>query len=85
MEAIFNSDACASALQYVKDLKWKHDVFPANILIDNAEYCKMFATGQLAMIVTAPDITQKVVTYDMNKDDLGMFPVPAGPARRLLC
>ena len=82
-EATFNSDACANALQYVKDLKWKHNVFPANILIDNAEYLKLFSTGQLAMIITAPDIAQKVVTYDMNKDDLGMFPVPAGPARRV--
>ena len=82
-EATFNSEECANALSFIKDLKWKHDIFPSNILIDNAEYQKLFATGQLAMIISAPEISQQVATYEMDPNDLGMFPVPAGPERRV--
>lgn len=82
-QATFASEECASALEFIKDLKWKHNVFPSNILIDNGEYQKMFATGQLAMILASPDITVQVSQYEMDKNDIGMFPVPAGPSKRV--
>lgn len=82
-KATFNSEECVKALQWVKDLKWKYDVLPSNTLIDNAEYYKLFATGNGAMLITAGDCPKQLVKYDMKPDQLGMFALPSGPARHV--
>lgn len=82
-KATFDTEECVKALQFVRDLKWENDVFPSNILIDNAEYQKLFATGQLGMIITGASITQPVSTYEMDPNDVGLFAMPAGPERRV--
>ena len=82
-KAEFNTPEGVAALQFIKDLKWKYDVFPSSILIDNPEYQKLYATGQLGMIITAPDITQKVATYEMDPNEIGMMAMPKGSKRRV--
>ncbi len=82
-KATFNTPEAAEALQWIKDLKWKHDILPANTLIDNEEYLKLFATGNAGMFINAADISSKVVTYGMGPDDYGMFALPAGPKRHV--
>lgn len=82
-KATFNTEEAAQALQFIKDLKWKHDIFPANTLIDNGEYCKLYATGQLAMMIGSPGTAESVVQYEMDPNHFGIFTVPKGPKRRV--
>lgn len=80
--ACFDSDECAKALQYVKDLKWKYDALSDNLFIDNAEGIKMLGSGQGAMYMTTVDdnlLRATVVRNGMNKDDLSMGSMPKGP------
>lgn len=81
--ATFNSDECAAALQWIKDLKWKYDVLPANTLIGGQELYKQFAIGNAAMLIAAGDIPKQVTQYEMSPDQLGMLAMPAGPKRRV--
>lgn len=80
-EATFNTPEAVAALQYVKDLKWKYNAFPDNTVIDQTEAEKIFATGQAAMLISAPssNYSQK---YGMNIDDIMIVRMPAGPAGR---
>jgi len=82
-KATFNSPEAEAALQWVKDLKWKHDIIPSNTLLNHNEYHKTFATGGAAMIVTPGDVPRKVVQYGMTPEQLGMMALPAGPARHV--
>ena len=78
-KATFNTPEAAAALQYVKDLKWKYDVLPSNVLIDEVEYYKVFATGKAGMVISAGDIPTYVTSYGMTPDQLGIMALPAGP------
>ncbi len=81
-KATFNSDEAAEALQYIKDLKWKYDVLPANVVIGANDVTELFATGQAAMMITGSGIGDSIGSYDMDKNDLGMLGMPAGPKGR---
>jgi len=82
-KATFNSDECAQALQFVKDLKWKYDALPDDIIVGSSARIKIFATGGAAMGFSSGSGTAEgVANYDMNKDDLGMVGIPAGPKGR---
>lgn len=81
-KSAFNTPECVEALQFVKDLKWKYDVLPANAFIDLAETQKLFATDQAAMFMGAPPQNELVMLYKMNKDDIAIGTLPAGRAGR---
>ena len=55
-KAVFNSPEAAEALQWIKDLKWKYDVLPANTLIDHEELYKTFGTKAASMVIGAGEI-----------------------------
>ncbi len=80
--ATFNTPEAAAALQYVKDLKWKYDVFPSNVLIDQSEYHKLFGTGNVGMIIEG-DVSKRVMTYGMTKDQIVMMAMPSGPKKHV--
>lgn len=82
-KACFNSPEATEALQWIKDLKWKHDVLPANNLIDHGEAFKLFGTGEGAMIVSAGDLGKKVSAYEMNPEHIGIMGIPAGPKKHV--
>ena len=82
-KACFDSAETAQALQWVKDLKWKYDVLPANTLIDHAELFKLFGTGEAAMVISAGDVPWKVSQYGMNPETLGIMAMPAGPKKHV--
>lgn len=81
-KATFDSEEMANALQYIKDLKWKYDILPANILVDQPEMMKTLAVGNAGMAFGA-NMQSTVAKYGMKPDQLGMFAVPAGPAKRV--
>lgn len=82
-KATFNTPEAAEALQYIKDLKWKYDVLPANTLIDGTEYSKIFATGGAGIQIGAGDVPRKYVQYGLDPNKLGMIALPAGPKRHV--
>lgn len=81
--ATFDSPEAAAALQWIKDLKWKYDVLPANTLIDGTEYYKVFGTGDAGMFIAAGDLTYRLPKYGTPKESIGMLAMPAGPKRHV--
>lgn len=82
-KAKFNTPECVEALSFIKDLKWKYDVLPANSLVDYSEMYKAFATGDAGMLIAAGDSANGVVQYGMTPDQLGMVALPKGPKRHV--
>lgn len=80
-KAVFNSPECAAALQWIKDLKWKYDVLPANTFIDHTELYKTFGTGGASMVIGAGDTPNKLTSYEIDPNSVGMMATPAGPAK----
>ena len=76
----FDSAEGAAALQYVKDLKWKYNTLPAEKVIDSSNAWEMFAKGEAAMFLAAPPVNSLTDVYGMNKDDIAVASMPAGPA-----
>lgn len=81
-KATFDTQACVDALQYIKDLKWVHNVLPDNAFVDIDEERKLFASNQAAMYIIHPTERMLVKNYSMNKDNICFARVPAGPAGR---
>ncbi len=82
-KATFNTPEAAEALQWIKDLKWKYDVLPANTLIDGTEYYKTFGVGGAGMLIAAGDYPAKIAQYGMTPDQVGIMAMPAGPKRHV--
>lgn len=78
--AKFNSQEFVDALQFVYDLKWKYDALSDNALIDGKEAQKMLAGGQGALYIAPSDVFGALVSeYGMDKDDVSIGKIPAGP------
>lgn len=79
-QAVFNSPEAVAALQYVKDLKWKYDVLPDNVLVATSDMFRLFGTDQVAMSFGTVDWMQNPINdYKMSKDNLAMSVLPSGP------
>jgi len=79
--AVFNSPEAVQAMQWVKDLKWVHDVIPANTLLSIVEQNQFFAADQLGMkLRDYGAANEMIVNFGMSKDNLAMSAMPAGPA-----
>lgn len=78
-QATFNTPEATEALQWVKDLKWKYDVIPANTIVDNTEMFKVFSTGGAGMIVTGGDFAKRLPAYGMQPNQAGIMAIPKGP------
>lgn len=82
-KATFNTPEVAEALQWYKDLKWKYDVLPSNVLVTKDELYKSFGVGNAAMLFAGGGIPSTVVKYGMTPEQLGMMAIPAGPKRHV--
>ncbi len=83
-KAVFNSPEAVQALQYVKDLKWKYNVLPDNVLVNIDDGFKLFGTDQVAMGFASTDWAKHPVNdYKMSKDNMAMSAIPAGPKGRV--
>lgn len=84
-KATFDSPECAAALQFISDLKWKYNALSDNMFIDLDEARTMLASGQGAMLLSAPSETNLknfVVNNGMPAETLSVGKVPAGPGGR---
>ena len=82
-QATFNTPECVAALQWIKDLKWKYDALPEDILISNSKQRTAFGAGEAAMTFAEGSSASTFVKAGMNKDDLGFMQLPAGPKRHV--
>ena len=79
-----DSDEIVTAMQWLKDMKWKYNCLPANTLLSNADTMKMVGTDQAAMALAHPaQANQLVANYGMSTEDVAMVKIPAGPAERV--
>ncbi len=81
-KATFDSDECAQALQFIKDLKWKYDVLPDASFATVPEQQKYFGSDQAAMFIGTPPQDELVTTYNMDPNDICIASLPAGPKGR---
>ncbi len=80
-EAAFDEQPIVEAMQFIKDLRWEHDVLQDELLLDAGQSFPLAATHQCGMAMYTPEWFDIVVTQHGGKlEDLGMTVLPAGPA-----
>lgn len=84
-KATFDTPEMRDALQYVYDLRWKHNVLLDDTVIDQPGMEQYIGAEQAAMgfmsVITG---TSAAVRYGMNKDDICFVAMPEGPAGRIV-
>ncbi|MBX7246907.1 MAG: extracellular solute-binding protein [Candidatus Sumerlaeaceae bacterium] len=81
--SVFHEPPVIHALEYLRDLRWKHDVLQKNILANNDDIIQMFASGRAAMMFQAPETMQSLIDkYHFPAGDVEIALLPAGPAGR---
>lgn len=83
VKATFNSSECAEALQYIKDLRWKYNVLPSGNVYSSEDVQKMFSQGDVAMMFAENGTLVNVIGFGMDKEQLGVIKIPAGPKGRV--
>lgn len=81
--ATFDSQEMADTVQFISDLKWKHNIFGDNALIDLDEYYKQFALGNIGMILAAGNFADSVYKYEMPIENIGIMAFPEGPEKHV--
>lgn len=81
--ATFDSKELVDTMQFISDLKWKHDIFGDNALIDIDEYYKQFALGNVGMIIAAGNFSDSIHKYEMPIENIGIMAIPAGPKKHV--
>jgi len=86
-KASFNEPGVVRALQFIRDLRWKHDVLQANVLDDDTDISQAFAAGRVGMFI-GPANENTVIAlkekFEFDLDDLGIAALPAGPGGRFV-
>jgi ABC-type glycerol-3-phosphate transport system substrate-binding protein len=79
--AQLNTPQVVEALQYVKDLKWTHNILTADPTNEDwGTGFRAIGTGAAAMYIGAADaVNQPTYVNGLPVGDLALVPVPAGP------
>jgi multiple sugar transport system substrate-binding protein len=82
-KAMFDSPEAATALQFIKDLRWKYDVLQKDIFCSNDDLFEQFVSERIAMAIFTPEyLVHLVEKLKMPLDEIGIALLPAGPAGR---
>ncbi|MBQ2613707.1 MAG: extracellular solute-binding protein [Clostridia bacterium] len=82
--ATFDSPEAAEAMQWIKDLKWKYDVVPAQALVTGDQWWEILGTGNAGMTISAASsLAPSVLKYGMKPNQIGMMALPAGPKKHV--
>jgi len=78
--AVFDSPEAVAAVQFMKDMRWKYDVLPANWLNDWTDVYNVFGAEQAAMVFDA-DWGRNIAVngQGMDPNDIGVALMPKGP------
>ncbi|MFH0793975.1 MAG: extracellular solute-binding protein [bacterium] len=83
-KAVFNEPQAVVALQFIKDLKWKHDVLQHDLLATNDDLFELFAAEKIAMAIFTPEYLLYIVDkLGYPIENIGITLLPAGPAGRV--
>ena len=83
-KATFNTPEAAEALQFVKDMKWEHDILPSNTLIDGGEWQKIFGAGNAGITFAAGEYPANVVPkFGIKPEQIGLIAMPKGPQKHV--
>ncbi|MDF2925510.1 MAG: transporter substrate-binding protein [Paenibacillaceae bacterium] len=76
----FTSEPVVKALQYWRDLKWKHKVVQSNVVQNIDDNNKDFFQGRAAMMLGASDSFGGFAKNGVDLNDVGFAPLPVGPS-----
>lgn len=83
-KATFNTPEAAEALQFIKDMRWVHDVLPSTAMIDSTEWQKIFGTGGAGITFGAGEYPARATQkYGMDPANIGMMAMVKGPKRHV--
>lgn len=82
-QATFNTPECVKALEFVKDLRWKYDVFPNNPLISLEEAAKQMGSGEAAMTFGEPGQIEQYMSCGLDPAKTVVMQIPAGDKRHV--
>ncbi len=76
----FQENPGVTALNFIRDLRFKDKVMQPNPLASTDELMQLFAMGQVAMMPgVANQMPELISRYGMKAEDLIIAPLPAGP------
>jgi multiple sugar transport system substrate-binding protein len=81
----FDNAPTLAALNFVKDMQWKYDALPRELL-DWAKNGEQLATNKAAMVLMASDqlVWIKQTYPDVDMTQFGFAPLPAGPDGKMV-
>lgn len=77
VELDFTKEPTVKALEYYRDMKWKHKLVQNNVLQSYDENMNDFLQGRASMVVTSHQWISSFVNNGLN---FGFAPMPKGPA-----
>jgi multiple sugar transport system substrate-binding protein len=81
VRSAFAEPPAVKALQFWKDLRFKHKVLQPDVLMSESELLHLFALGKVAMIFgTEKQLPSLITRYRIDPASFGIAPLPAGPA-----
>ncbi len=81
--AVFDSQEAINALQFIKDLRWRHDVLQSNLLCNNDDLFELFTSERIAMALFTPEYLKYLVEkFNFPLEKIGICLLPAGPGGR---
>jgi len=80
---VFDREPVVEALRFLQELRWTYDVLQPNTMVEAEGVFPLIASEQVAMAFLTPEWIPIVVRkYGGNLEDVGLAPLPAGPAGR---
>jgi len=81
VRSAFAEPPAVKALQFWKDLRFKHKVLQPDVLMSESELLHLFALGKVAMIFgTEKQLPSLITRYRIDPASFGIAPLPSGPA-----
>jgi len=78
-EAAFDEAPVVEAANFIKQLRWEHDVLQEDLALDAGDLFGKLSNHECGMALIAPDWFNAIAS-DGNLDDYGLTKLPTGPA-----
>ncbi len=83
-QATFDSPEAIRALQFIRDLRWKHAVLQKDVTANNDDLFELFVSERIAMALFTPEYLFYIVEkLGFPIEKIGITLLPAGPGGRV--